>query len=129
MELTAREIIIMIVGFLIIGGVFGLLFWSTNKTNKARWAAIDPDKAKPMNYCGSCYTGTKGHFFVRVSPMQWVEIYWDKSEELLIIYRPPGTWKHNKEFPVYLNEMNWKVVKECQPKRVTVEEYFVRQVM
>lgn len=124
-----RQIIIMIVGFSTIAWVFGMLWWNTNRQNKKAWATVDPDNAKRMDYHGSCITGSKGHFFVRVSPMQWVEIWWDKPTKELVIYRPPGTWKHNKEFPVYLNEKNWKIVKECQPKKISVEKYFVRQVM
>jgi hypothetical protein len=106
-----------------------LLIWSTNRDRKKRWAKIDPEKARKMYYHGSDITPTKGDFFIRVSEWQWVNVFWDKSKKELIIKRPPSTMWHDKNHPIYIEETNWRIVAERQPVRVSVDDYFVRQVM
>ena len=80
-------------------------------------------------YHGLCITPVTGNFFVRVSEHQWVEVIWDKKEKTIKLLTPPNEWERNEKFPIERHEFNWKIVGECQPKPVTVEEYFVRQVM
>ena len=123
-----RDFWILFGGLSFMSLCFGFLYYSTTRSRKRHWDAIDPDKAIPMYYHGTDITPFKGDFFVRVSDYQWVHIFWDKPKKSLIIQRPVDTWKHREEHPIDINELNWKIVREAQPKKVGLE-YFVRQVM
>ena len=123
-----REFFILFGGVSVMALCFGLLYHFNTKSRKRYWDAVDPDKATAMEYHGMDITPFKGDFFVRVSDYQWVHIFWDKPKKSLIIQRPVDTWKHREEYPIDINELNWKIVRENQPKKVGLE-YFVRQVM
>lgn len=105
------------------------LMRSTFNTNKKRWEARNPKNGIPMYYHGLDVTPNKGDFFVRVSEWQWIHLFWDKKKKELIIRRPPDIWDHKENNPIWFEEANWRIVAERQPTRVSVEEYFVRQVM
>lgn len=124
-----REFIIIFSGMLFIVGILSLAIWSTNRDRKKRWAISAPEKAQKMYYHGTDITPNRGDFFVRVSEFQWVNIFWDKEENYLMIQRPPKIYHHMKENPIYEREKNWRVVREAQPKKTTIEEYMKRQVM
>ena len=126
MEWITREFII---GMLFVVGVLSLLIWSTNKDKRKAWARIDPENAQKMYYHGTDITPNEGDFFVRVSEFQWLNIFWNKKDGYLMIHRPPKIHHHIKENPIYEREVNWRIVREKQPKRVTVDEYMKRQVM
>lgn len=124
-----NELLIAIGGASLTVGLFALCIWFIRKDQKKRWAAIDPENARKMYYHGTDITGVRGDFFVRVSDWQWLQIFWDKEKKELTIQRPPRTWWHHKNHPIWIREVNWQVVREQQPVRTTVEKYFVRQVM
>jgi len=124
-----NELLIAIGGATVTVGLLVVCFWFIQKDRKKAWAAIDPENARKMYYHGTDITPTKGDFFVRVSEWQWINVFWNKEKKELTIRRPPRTWWHHKTHPIWIEEVNWQVVAERQPKRVTVEEYFKRQVM
>jgi hypothetical protein len=126
---SRRDFWILLAGVFVMSICFGFLYFSTTRSAKKRWEIVDPDNATAMYYHGTDVTPNKGDFFVRVSDYQWVHIFWDKNKKSLIIQRPVDTWKHREEYPIGINELNWKVVAERQPVRVSVKDYFVRQVM
>ncbi len=127
------ELIITLFKVFIIAGIFSFIIFvwlqSVNKQNKKRWEAINPDNAAKMIYHGLDITPNEGDFFVKVSEFQWVHLFWDKKGEYLCIQRPPDIQTHRKDNPIWIEERNWKVVAERQPTRVSVKDYFVRQVM
>jgi hypothetical protein len=97
-----------------------------NKEGEIRWRIR---KAQKRFYKGNCITSDKGEFFVRVSKHQWVEVIWDKPNGILKILTPPDEYERREKYPILRIQPNWYIEAECQPKQVTVEEYFVRQVM
>ena len=123
------RILILISGIAVILTVFSLLLWSTRSSTKERDKLYRIKHAEKKWYHGLCITPVTGQFFVRVSEHQWVEVMWDKKEKTITILTPPNEWERIKKFPITRYEPNWKIVGECQPKPVTIEEYFVRQVM
>lgn len=130
MELSSIEILIILVGIVVIsGGLFGLMFWFTRNSNKHRDKLYRIKHAEKRWYHGSVITPTVGEFFVRGSEHQWIGVVWDKKKKTLIVLTPPREYERMEKFPIDKYERNWRMVGECQPKPVTVEEYFVRQVM
>jgi hypothetical protein len=116
-------------GIALLAFLFGGLIHTTISRNKYYDKLYRIKHAETRHYFGSCITPEKGRFFTRVSEHQWVGIIWDKKKKTLIIYTPPDEYERREKFPIERWEPNWKIVSEHQPKPVTVEEYFVRQVM
>lgn len=113
---------------LFILGIYFLTL-STYKQNKESQKRYRIEHSLKRYYHGRCITPNSGEFFVRVSEHQWVQVIWHKKEKNLTINTPPDEWERREKYPIVRIESNWKLVSEHQPKPVTVEEYFIRQVM
>lgn len=118
---------ILLAFFVFIIGV--VIMYKEAKNKDKKWEEIDPKNAIEVVYKGKD-TPVKGEFLVRVSDWQWVGVKWDKrkGKEFLLIFRPPDISKHYEHY-IHVFEKNWKVVEISPYEKVTVEEYFKRQVM
>jgi hypothetical protein len=63
---------------------------------------------------------------VYVSEFQWVIVGWDKDTKELEICTPPEIEYHRKNSPIKRTWLNWRVVGEKIPVKVSVDEYFKR---
>lgn len=101
-----------------------ILYWITfsGKSALKNEKKYNPKYAEKMNRFDGI-TPFKGSIGVVVNPQKWVMVNWDKSKNFLqIVTTPQG--RLEQENRVQMRIINWKIINEYQPKKVTVDEYF-----
>ncbi len=112
---TALGITFSIVSFIFIWILFGGQYGEKEKKYNPKYAK----KVVRLNGI----TPYKGSIRCVVNPQKWVIVNWNKKENYLDIVIPPQGWLKFEE-KINIRTLNWKITKEIQPEKVTVEKYF-----
>lgn len=117
MEIT----IIGLIGYGIIAIAFIIFLWILLHKN-SDVKLYNPEYATKVERLDGI-TPYKGSIGCVVNPQKWVIVNWNKKENLLEIITAPQGWLKQKD-KVVMGTLNWKIVREKEPEKVTVEKYF-----
>jgi len=117
MEIKIIGLIVIAIAFIIF--LYILLSWESSKERQKKY---NPKYAERMERFDGI-TPNKGRIGCVVSPQKWVIVDWNKEKNFLQIVTAPQGWL-KQEDKVVEGSLNWKIVKEKVPEKVTVEKYF-----
>lgn len=109
-------------GIIAIAFIIFLFILFGGESSKEKQKKYNPKYAERMERLDGI-TPNRGTMACVVSPQKWVIIKWNKEKNFLDIVTAPQGWL-KQEDKVFQASLNWKIVKEKVPEKVTVEKYF-----